>query len=72
MVCFKNDRIPDAQLPAPTLACLSTVPSSKTRPTIIVSIGGSADGFRDTDRRHPAGSGPLWFRAHLSLLKKAS
>jgi hypothetical protein len=53
------DRIPDAQLPAPALACLSTVPSSKTRPTIIVSIGGSAEGFRDTERRHPAGSGPL-------------
>ena len=45
-----------AQAPAPTLACLSTVPRSKTRPTIIVSLGVSADGFRDTDRvRYPAG-----------------
>src|SRR5215210_800957 len=54
--CLKNRRIPDSQVASTTLASLTTVPCSKTRPKIIVSIIGSADGFRDTDRgRHPAG-----------------
>jgi hypothetical protein len=53
--CLENDRIPDAQVPFTTLASLTTVPCSTTRPKITVSIGGPADGFRDTDRgRHPA------------------
>ena len=54
--CFKKGRIPDSQVPSTTLACLTTAPCAKTRPRIIVSIGGSDNGFRDTDRgRHPAG-----------------
>lgn len=51
----KNVRIPDSQVPSTTKACLTTAPCSKTRPTIIVSIARSADGFRDTNRdAHPA------------------
>jgi hypothetical protein len=54
--CPKNVRVPDSQMPSTTRASLTTVSCSKTRPTIIVSIVGSADGFRDTNcARHPAG-----------------
>src|SRR3712207_8410099 len=50
-----NGRIQDSQGSSPTLASLTTATCSKTHPTIIVSLVGSADDFRDTDRgRHPA------------------
>jgi hypothetical protein len=49
-------RIPYSHVPSTTRASLTMATCSKTRPEIIVSIVGSADGFRDTDRgRHPAG-----------------
>jgi hypothetical protein len=60
-LCFFNTlvRIPDSSVPATTLASLSTTSCSKTCPKIIVSIVGSADGFRDTNRgRLPAGQAP--------------
>ena len=55
---LKKGRIPDSHVPSTTGASLTTAPCSKTRPEIIVSIVGSADGFRDTGRgHHPAQSG---------------
>jgi len=52
----KNGRIPDSHVRSTARASLTTAPCSKTRPTIIVPIAGSAGGFRDTNRgQHPAG-----------------